>query len=93
MEYNIRHNEELSRFETEVDGELGMVNYTQKDNMLVVTHTGVPPEIGGRGVAASLTKALLDYARQNELKVVPVCPYTRAYIQRHPDYEDIVADI
>lgn len=93
MDYNIKHNEELSRFETVVDGELGMVNYRRKDNVLAVTHTGVPLEIGGRGVAAALTKALLDYVRDNGLKVHPICPYTRAYIERHPEYEDLVGVI
>lgn len=92
MEYNINHNEALNRFETLVDGELGIVNYRRRDNTLIVTHTGVPLEIGGRGVAAALTKALLDYAKNNALKVAPVCPYTRAYIQRNPQYEDIVAE-
>lgn len=91
MEYNVVHNEERSRFETEVDGVLAVVDYHRRDNTFLVTHTGVPSQIEGRGVAAALTKALLDYIKDNGLKVRPICPYTRAYIQRHPEYEDLVS--
>lgn len=90
MEYNIIHNEERSRFETVVEGLLSLVDYRKRDNVLLVTHTEVPLRLEGRGIAAALTKALLDYIRANGYKVYPICPYTKIYIQRHPEYEDIV---
>ena len=90
MEYNIIHNEEKSRFETEVEGLLSLVDYRKRDNVFLVTHTEVPPQLEGRGIAGALTKTLLDYIRDNGYKVHPICPYTKAYIQRHPEYEDIV---
>jgi predicted GNAT family acetyltransferase len=93
MEYNIRHNEPESRFETEVEGKLALVDYRRRDNIFIVTHTEVPKELEGRGIAAALTKTLLDYIRDNGLRVRPVCPYTKLYIQRHPEYNDIVAGL
>lgn len=91
MEYNILHNEAESRFETTIENLTALVDYRKHDNVLIVTHTGVPQALEGRGIAAALTKALLDYVRNNNLKVRPVCPYTKAYIQRHPEYRDIVS--
>jgi len=91
MEYDVIHNEEKSRFETKVEGLISLVDYKRKDNTFLVTHTEVPIKLEGRGIAAALTKALLDYVRNNGFKVRPICPYTKVYIQRHPEYNDIVA--
>lgn len=90
MEYQIEHNEAASRFEVQVEGKLSLVDYIKQENVLVVTHTGVPAELEGRGIAAALTKALLEYVRENNLKVRPVCPYTKAYVQKHAEYNDWV---
>ncbi len=92
MEYNIVHNEEKNRFETEVEGLISVVDYKKHDDVLLVTHTGVPSQLEGRGIAAALTKSLLNYIRNNGFKVNPICPYTKVYIERHPEYEDIVAE-
>lgn len=90
MEYNILHNEAASRFEVVVEGLLSLVDYKKVNDTFVVTHTEVPKELEGRGIAAALTKALLDFVRASGKKVRPVCPYTKAYLQRHPEYEDIL---
>ncbi|WP_029906492.1 GNAT family N-acetyltransferase [Prevotella sp. 10(H)] len=92
MEYKVIHNEDKSCFEAEVEGMVSVVDYTKRENVLVVTHTGVPPQLEGRGIAAAMTKTMLDYARDKGYKVRPVCSYTRTYILRHPEYQDIVAD-
>lgn len=91
MEYNVTHNEDKNRFETVIEGLISLVDYRKKDNLLMVTHTEVPIKQEGRGIAAALTKALLDYARNNNLKICAICPYTKIYIQRHPEYQDIIA--
>lgn len=90
MEYKVIHNEAKSRFETEVEGKTALVDYRRRDNVYIVTHTEVPAELEGRGIAAALTKALLEYVRENELKVRPVCSYTKAYLQKHTEYNDII---
>lgn len=91
MEYNIIHNEAKRRFETEVDGLTSLVDYKKRENVFFVTHTEVPIQLEGRGIAAALTKTLLNYIRNNGYKVQPICPYTKLYIQRHPEYQDLVA--
>lgn len=90
MEYNIVHNEGQNRFETEVEGQLALVDYIRRGNVLWVTHTGVPRPLEGRGIAAALTKTLLDYARENHYKIHPLCSYTRAYILRNKEYQDLI---
>lgn len=87
----VRHDAGDARFVTRVDGHDGFVEYTQADGVLTITHTVVPPEIGGRGIAGQLVRAALEYARANGLKVVPACSYAAAYVQRHPEYADLVA--
>lgn len=57
---------------------------------LTVYHTEVSPKAGGKGLAKELLKAMVDYARKNHLKVIPLCPYVFAQFKRHPDeYADI----
>lgn len=84
------HNEERKRFETTVDGHLGVVEYMLAPKTIIFTHTEVAPEIEGEGIAGTLAKAGLDYARDNELDVMPLCPFVASYIRRHPEYKDIL---
>ena len=92
MEYKIEHNQTESRFEIRLEGKIALVDYIKQGDILVVTHTGVPAELEGRGIAAALNKALLEHVRENSLKVRPVCPYTKVYIQKHAEYSDLVAE-
>ena len=74
------------------DGELaGFVTYQLTGKIIVYTHTEVPPEFEGQGVASTLAKAVMDDARTHERTVVPMCPYISSWLEKHPGYEDIVA--
>ncbi|PHI20449.1 GNAT family N-acetyltransferase [Lewinellaceae bacterium SD302] len=86
----IVNNEVKKRFETTVDGHLGVVEYKRLGDKIALIHTGVPDEIGGRGIASQLAKYALDFARDNSLKVLPYCPFIARYIKEHPEYEDLV---
>lgn len=91
MEYTIIHNAERNRFETSVEGLTSVIDYsTDKDGNLAITHTGVPQPLEGRGIAAALTRYMLEYVKENGLKVMPLCPYTSAYIRKHPEYDELV---
>ncbi len=90
MPLQIDHDPVSGRFSTELDGHEAELVYRQQDGRMVIDHTGVPEAIGGRGVAAALVRAALDYARSEGLRVVPQCSYSAAYIQRHPEYADMV---
>jgi predicted GNAT family acetyltransferase len=90
--YDIRHNEQETRFETTVDGSTAFAEYDlEGPDRIVFTHTIVPDELSGRGVAAAIVKQGLDYARQEKLTVVPQCSYVATYIKRHPEYEELLA--
>ncbi|MCD9086871.1 GNAT family N-acetyltransferase [Stenotrophomonas sp. SY1] len=83
---SIQHNPAEHCFETTVDGHRAVLDYELENGVMVITHTGVPQAIGGRGIAAELTRAALEHARSNGLKVVPACAYAAAFMQRHGEY-------
>ena len=90
MTYDIRNNESESRFETTVDGHTAFAMYDLEDpDRIVFTHTEVPPELSGRGLAQLIVKTGLEHAREHKLKVVPQCSYVAAYIKRNPEYEEL----
>lgn len=91
MDYVIEHRPEARRFETTIDGLLSVAEYQLRDGVMHMTHTGVPPALQGRGIAARLVQAALDHARAEGLKVRPLCSYVRVYMQRHPQTLDLIA--
>ena len=87
----IRHNSQASRFELEQDGKTAVLGYDLNGkDIIVFTHTEVPPELEGRGFGSQLARAGLDYARQHGLKVVSLCSFMSAFIERHLDYQDLL---
>jgi len=87
---SVVNNESESRFEVEVDGKLGVVEYELTPGKILLTHTKVAPELSGRGIAQQLVTAALEYARSRKLRVVPLCSYVAAFIERHPEYKNLV---
>ncbi len=87
---DITHNASAQRFETTVEGHTGYISYQQRGESLVYDHTIVPPELGGRGIGSILVKHALDYARENDKKVVPQCSFVSSYINKHPEYQDLL---
>ena len=87
---DIRHNLAAQRFETTLDGHLARCDYQRRGNVLRVHHTEVPPAFEGRGIAAALVAALIDYARQEGLAVEPACSYVRSYMRRHPETHELL---
>ena len=87
----IKDNRELHRYEAEVPGGTAFAAYRLKPGAIVFTHTEVPPQAEGHGVGDALARFALDDARARGLSVVPLCPFIAAWIERHPDYGDLVA--
>lgn len=84
MEYTIVHKPKELRFVTVVDGITAYVEYRHHShNAITITHTIVPKPIEGRGVAAALVKAALEFAHANNLTVHSLCSYATAYMKRH----------
>ena len=70
---------------------IGRLTYQRRGTMLIAEHTLVPPEIGGRGVAARLVEALIADAREAGDKIVPQCSYVEAAFRRHPEWAELRA--
>jgi uncharacterized protein len=90
MAYDIHHLAAAHRFETQVDGVTCELDYYVRDGVMTITHTGVPSEVGGRGIAGELVRTAFEAARSAGWKVVPACSYARAWIERHPDYSSLL---
>lgn len=88
----IEHDEKRRRFVARLDGSEAVLDYDRvADRTLDYKHTFVPPEHRGRGIAGLLVRHALDYARDNDLKVIPSCPFVAAVIGDHPEYEALIA--
>jgi predicted GNAT family acetyltransferase len=85
------HNAAESRFELQIDGSLAVAEYELAPGEIIFTHTEVPRALEGRGLGGRLARAALDHARAEGLRVVPRCPFIRSYIERHPEYQPLVA--
>lgn len=70
---------------------LGFVDYRLADDTITFTHTEVLPAAEGHGIGSTLARAVLDRARADGLVVVPQCPFIKGWIDRHPDYADLVS--
>jgi uncharacterized protein len=85
----ITHNLAKRAFEVWIDGHLSKLDYIQEGKNFVITHVGVYPEHRGKGLAAKIVDAGLQYARENSLRVIPMCSYAAAYIRRNPQYMEL----
>ena len=86
----IRDNPARSRFELEADGVTAFMNYRLAGGVMTLDHTETPVAARGRGIASRLVEGVLETARARGLKVVPRCPFVRAYLTKHPEYRDLV---
>ncbi|GAA1880461.1 GNAT family N-acetyltransferase [Lapillicoccus jejuensis] len=80
-----------SRYDALLGGGLaGFAAYRLQPDAVVFTHTEVDPAFEGQGIGGALARGALDDVRARGLAVVPLCPFIRAWIERHPDYADLV---
>jgi uncharacterized protein len=85
-------NPERSRYELSADGQLaGFIVYRSESGVVTMVHTEIEPEQEGHGLGSILVAGALDDVRVRGLKVRPLCPFVSLYIQRHPEYADLVA--
>jgi predicted GNAT family acetyltransferase len=84
----ISHDQSANKFTTEVDGHTAELDYTIAGSVMTITHTRVPPAIGGRGVAAELMRAALALAQEQGWSINPACSYAAAYLRKHGQASD-----
>jgi predicted GNAT family acetyltransferase len=87
---DIVNNKAHHRFELVVEGHLAAAYYKVEGNVITFIHTEVPPELGGKGVGSKLVQGALDQVRAAGMKVIPVCPFVKAWIGKHPEYKDLL---
>ena len=88
---NIRDNPERHRFEADLgDGSFAIAEYTLPAGKIMFTHTEVPQAHEGKGIGSALIRHALGEARNRGLKVIPICPFFAAYMQKHADVQDLL---
>jgi len=78
------------RFEISLDGETAFAEYRLVDHGIILPHTVVPEAFEGKGVGGKLARYAMQYARDRELKIIPLCPFMAAYMAKHPETHDLV---
>ncbi|QNP44941.1 N-acetyltransferase [Sphingomonas sediminicola] len=87
----VRDNPERHRFEIDLgDGSFAIVEYTLAADKIMFIHTGVPEAHEGKGIGTTLIRFALDAARERGLKVIPICPFFAAYMQKHAEVQDLL---
>ncbi len=92
MDFEIKQDAVQNKFSAIVDGYESIVEYTLKDNVIDLYRTFTPHELRGKGIAGKMVKYALEYAKENNLKVIPSCSYVSGYIERHDNFKELLVD-
>lgn len=87
---DVRDNVEKSRFELDEQGHTAWADYRRRDGKLVIPHVEAPMALRGTGAAGRLMQGVMERARTEGVKVVPLCGYAAAWIRRHREFHDLV---
>ncbi|WP_027550813.1 GNAT family N-acetyltransferase [Bradyrhizobium sp. Cp5.3] len=87
---DVINNKAHNRYELDVEGHIAATYYRLDGDVITFVHTEVPAELGGKGIGSKLVKGALDQVRTADLKVIAQCPFVKAWIDKHPDYADIL---
>ncbi|MDR0981924.1 MAG: N-acetyltransferase [Culturomica sp.] len=91
MEHNVIHVASKNAFVIEENGHQAYVLYKIFGDVMDIQHTIVPEELQNSGVGSALVKAALEFSEKSGLKVEPSCPFARAYMARHKEYQHLMA--
>jgi predicted GNAT family acetyltransferase len=90
---SVVHNSDKSRFEVVSGSQTSKLIYQMRgEDMIDLVHTEVPEDLSGQGIGSALVTTALTYARDNGLMAIPSCPFVASYVQRHPEWNDVVAE-
>ena len=88
---DVRDNKAKSRFELDVEGTVALANYRLAPSTVIITHTETPRALRGHGIASELVEGALRMIRADGLKVIAGCGFVVDYLDKHPEYRDVVA--
>ena len=91
MAAEVTDNPTRSRYELDVDGQIVFANYLRQGSTLVITHVEAPRPLRGTGAAGRLMQGVMEIARRNGWRIVPVCGYAAVWIRRHKEHRDLLA--
>ncbi len=87
------NNPEKYRFEIVSGAQVSRLDYRLGRDRIALVHTEVPDDLQGQGMGSALVVTALDYAKGNNLIVLPYCPFVAAYVERHPEWSDVIGEI
>ena len=87
---SIVNNEKEQQFQVMAEGEKAFLEYRMHDGVIVLMHTEVPAKLAGRGIASALATFAMEFARSHGLPVKVYCPFVTTWLQKHPEYMDMV---
>lgn len=86
----VRDNPERQQFELERDGHVAFATYRREPGRTIILHTEVPAALRGGGIGSELARGALELVRARGDKLVARCPFVAAYVQRHPEFQDLL---
>lgn len=92
MEPEVFHEKENERFVIYAEGNEVYVEYTMRNNIIDLQHTYTHPVLRGKGLAAQVVRAALEFAKENKLKVIPTCSYVQSFIAKNDEYKELAAN-
>ena len=94
MDHEIKHRESDTRGMFYMEDESGIVSqltYAKKENgVMLVDHTETRKSLEGKGLASLVLKHVINYARENNFKIDPLCPFVEVQFEMHPEYNDVL---
>jgi len=84
------HDPAARQFRVGEGGDAAVLQYRRSAERITLLHTEVPKALRGHGVAQRLARAALEYAKNESLRVVPLCPFVQSYVRKHPEYRDLI---
>ena len=91
MSATVNHEPSNHRFVIMTDGEQSVLDYRLEDDVMTITHTGVPSSLSGRGLAGDMTRAAFETARAEGWKIIPACSYAAGWVEKHAEFKDLLA--
>lgn len=92
MPQTVRDNHARHRYELDVGEGVAFINYRRSGRVVTMTHAQVPPELAGRGLGTALVRGALELVRAQDERVVARCPFVVAYVAKHHETQDLLAD-
>ena len=92
MKPEVIHEKDNERFIIYSEDKKSFVEYRLSENEIDLYHTYTDPGLRGKGLAAQVVRAAFEYAKENDLKVVPTCSYVQSFVRRYDEYKELVVD-